>query len=105
MAIRLTDASGTSIVYSSDTGFSHELANFCNGVTLLLLECSFRRNKPVEKHLELTDAVEIARASTPGTLVLTHLYPEWDGINVTAEAETLWRGKTIEARDGLRLEF
>ena len=105
MAIRVTEKSGTSLAYSSDTGLSKDLAEFFHGVTLLVLECSFRRNKPVEKHLELAEAMDVARASEPGKLVLTHLYPEWDGIDVAREARKLWSGETIEAYDGLRLDF
>ena len=105
LALHLTETSGTSFVYTSDTGFSEELAAFANSVTLLLLECSFRRNKPLGTHLELVDAMNLARLCEPQMVVLTHLYPEWDGFNITAEAATLWSGRTIEAVDGLRLKF
>jgi ribonuclease BN (tRNA processing enzyme) len=69
------------------------------------MECSFRRNKPVQKHLELTDAMQIAEKCNPGRVVLTHLYPEWDGVDLEAEARALWSGETIAAFDGLRLEI
>ena len=69
------------------------------------MECSFYKNKPIKSHLELTEAMEIARKCKPQTLVLSHLYFEWDGIELAAEAEKLWPGKPIEAFDGLRLEF
>ena len=36
--------------------------------------------------------------------MLTHLYPEWDAVDLEAEAKKLWPGETIVARDGLRLE-
>ena len=49
--------------------------------------------------------MEIALKSEPQRLVLSHLYFEWDGIDLAAEAQKLWAGKTIEAVDGLRLEF
>jgi ribonuclease BN (tRNA processing enzyme) len=105
LAIRLKDKSGSTIVYTSDTGYSDELAEFAAGTTLLLMECSFYKNKPVEKHLELEDALRIAASSRPQTLVLTHLYFEWDEIDLAAESQNLWSGETIEAVDGLRLEF
>jgi len=105
MAIRLTGKSGTAIVYTSDTGYSDELIEFANGADVLLMECSFYKNKPVNTHLELTDAMQIARRCNPQKLVLSHLYFEWDGIDLAAEAQKLWSGKTIEAFDGLRLEF
>ena len=100
----LKDEDSKLSVYTSDTGFSDDLAPFAKDATLLLMECSFRRNKPVQKHLELADAMRVAQECTPEKLVLTHLYPEWDGIDLAAEAGALWRGETIEAKDGLRVE-
>jgi len=38
-------------VYTSDTGFSDDFRPFAKDAALLLVECSFRRNKPVQKHL------------------------------------------------------
>jgi len=104
LALRLTDNHGTSVVYSSDTGYSEELAAFAHGADLLILECSFYRNKPTAKHLELQEAIRVARTAEPGCLLLTHLYLEWDGIDLEARAAELWAGKTVGAYDGLRLE-
>jgi len=103
LAIRLKDSK--LFVYTSDTGFSEDLISFAKDVDLLLMECSFRRNKPVQKHLELVDAMNLARECAPKKLVLTHLYPEWDDVDLVAEARALWSGETIEATDGLRLEI
>jgi ribonuclease BN (tRNA processing enzyme) len=104
LALRLKDASKL-FVYTSDTGFSEDLGSFATGADLLLMECSFRRNKPVQKHLELADAMKIAEKCGPAKVVLTHLYPEWDGVDLGAEARALWSGETIAAFDGLRLEI
>lgn len=105
LAIRLRDKNGTILVYSSDTGFAEDIAEFARGADLLILECSFYRNKPVATHLELSDAMRIAKLAEPRRVLLTHLYPEWDGVHLEAEAKKLWPGETIEARDGLRLEI
>lgn len=105
LAIRLTDRSGASIVYTSDTGFSEAIAGFARGADLLILECSFYRHKPTPKHLELADAMRIAKLAGPKQLLLTHLYPEWDDVDLEAEAKNLWPGETIAAYDGLRLEI
>jgi ribonuclease BN (tRNA processing enzyme) len=104
LAIRLTDRDGASIVYSSDTGYSEELAAFARAADLLILECAFWRDKPTAKHLELADAMRLAHLAEPRKLILTHLYPEWDGIDLEGKAKELWPGETIAAYDGLRLE-
>jgi len=104
LAIRLADENGKTVVYTSDTGYSDDVARFARSADLLILECSFYRDKPIATHLELAEAMSMAQIAEPRTLVLTHLYPEWDAVDLKAEAEKLWSGKTIAARDGLRLE-
>jgi ribonuclease BN (tRNA processing enzyme) len=104
LALSLKDEDSKLFVYTSDTGFSDDLAPFAKDAALLLMECSFRRNKPIQKHLELADAMRVAQECTPKKLVLTHLYPEWDDVDLAAEARALWPGETIEAKDGLRVE-
>ena len=105
LALRLTDENSKLFVYTSDTGFSEDLIPFAKNIDLLLMECSFRKNKPVKKHLELDDAMRLARECSPKKLVLTHLYPEWDDVDLVAEARALWPGETIEAKDGLQLQI
>ena len=103
LALRL-DGDGGSLVYTSDTGFTESLADFARGADLFLMECSFFRSKPVELHLELEEAMRLAALSGARRCMLSHLYPEWDGVDIAAEAKKLWDGETIEARDGLRLD-
>ena len=103
IALRLTNNDQTIFVYTSDTGYSEELAAFAGGADLLLLECSFFSNKPTQKHLELAEAMRLAHIARPRCLVLTHLYPEWDGIDLESKARALWPGNTVAAFDGLRI--
>jgi ribonuclease BN (tRNA processing enzyme) len=104
LAIRLTDNRAVSLVYSADTGYSEDLAAFARHTDLLILECSFWRNKPTPKHLELSEAMSLAKLAEPRKLVLAHLYPEWDGIEIESKARELWAGETIAAYDGLRID-
>jgi len=103
LALRLTDERGTSLVYTSDTGHTDALGKFAAGVDLFIMECSFPRHKLIETHLELKDAMRLAHLAAPGKVLLAHLYPEWDGIDIAAEAKKFWPGETIGATDGLRL--
>jgi ribonuclease BN (tRNA processing enzyme) len=105
LALRLSGPQGKSLVYSSDTGYAEELGEFAHGADLLILECSFHREKTTPNHLELAEAMRIAKIAEPRKLLLTHLYPEWDGVDLEAEARALWPGEAIAAMDGLRLEI
>jgi ribonuclease BN (tRNA processing enzyme) len=103
-SIRLELVDGRSLVYTSDTGYSPELAGFARSVDLLLIECSFIEQTPVKIHLQASDIREIARRAEPNRIVLTHLYPEWDGRE--KDALELFEGLNVEiAFDGMRIEI
>ena len=105
LAIKLTDRDRKTLVFTSDTGYTDALATFARDATLFAMECSFFRDKPIELHLELKEAMRLAESSGARRVMLSHLYPEWDEVDLVAEAKKLWDGETIEARDGLRLEI
>jgi ribonuclease BN (tRNA processing enzyme) len=105
MALRLMDRAGHVLVYTSDTGYCDELAEFAREADLLMMECSFFKDKPVKTHLELSEALQLASNAAVRKLLLTHLYGEWDGIDLAAEAKKRWDVETLEAYDGLRLEL
>ena len=94
------------LVYTADTGFTMTLGDFSRNVDLLLVECSFYKNKSTEKHLELGEAMHLVRYAAPKRAVLTHLYAEWDAFDVVAEAEKFSPPcEVVEARDGLTMNI
>ncbi|MGI8410750.1 MAG: MBL fold metallo-hydrolase [Pyrinomonadaceae bacterium] len=104
-AIHLRDTDGKTLVYTADTGPADALAALARRVDLLVMECSCVKNKPVEKHLELVEAMYLIRKAEPKKAVLTHLYPEWDEIDFNVEVGKFTPGcEVIEAVDGLRIE-
>jgi len=105
-AIHLRDAEDKTLVYTADTGFTDALAALARKVDLLLMECSFFKNKPAKIHLELAEAMYLVRKAEPQKAVLTHFYPEWDDIDFNSEAGKFAPGcEVIEALDGLRIEI
>ena len=100
------NANGKTLVYSADTGFDEKVAAFANNVDIFILECSFVKDKPVEKHLELAEAMFLIRKAGPKRAVLTHFYPEWDDVDFDAEvARFSPMCEVIEAVDGLVVEI
>jgi len=105
-AIHIRDTGGTTLVYSADTGFSESVATFANNVDLFVLECTFVRDKPVKKHLELAEAIFLIRKAHPKRAMLTHFYPEWDEVDFYAEVAKLQPlCEVMQAADGLTIEF
>ncbi len=105
-AIHIRDADEKTLVYSADTTFDETLATFANRVDLFILECSFVRDKPVEKHLELAEAMFLIRKAQPTLAMLTHFYPEWDEVDIDFEIAAFDPPcDVVEAVDGLQLEI
>ena len=103
LAIHIRDGERT-LVFTADTGLDVTLASLANGVDLFILECSFWKNKPIEKHLELAEAIHLLRRAKPKRAMLTHFYPEWDEVNFDLEVKRLEPlCEVIEASDGLKL--
>lgn len=105
-AIHIRTRTDKTLVYTADTGFTKTLGAFARKVDLLVMECSFFQNKPVEKHLELAEAMHLVRYAKPKKAILTHLYPEWDAVDFEREvAQFSPPCEVIEAKDGLKLEL
>lgn len=92
------------LVYTSDTGFTETLAAFGKDADLFIAECSYLRDKPVEKHLELAEAIHTIRRANPKRAILTHFYPVWDGVNFETEVAKFSAGiEVMQAMDGLEI--
>lgn len=103
-AIHIQDTDETTLVYSADTGFSEVIGGLANRVDLFILECTFVRNKPIQTHLELAEAIFLIRKAQPKRAMLTHFYPEWDDIDFEAEVAKFEPiCDVVEAKDGLQL--
>ena len=90
LAIHIRDEKDKTLVYSADTGFIKDLGTFARNADLFILECSFFKDKPVETHLELSEAMYLIRYANPKKVILTHLYPEWDKIDFQKEVAKIF---------------
>lgn len=105
-AIRIRDNDGKTLVYSADTGFGEEIGTFADGADLFILECTFLRDKPIQKHLELAEAMSLIGIARPKRAMLTHFYPEWDAVDFDKEIVKFEPScEVIEARDGSHLNI
>lgn len=103
-AIHIRDSDEKTLVYSADTGFDETIATFANRVDLFILECSYVRDKPVQKHLELAEAMFLIRKAYPKLAMLTHFFPEWDAVDFDVEVAVFDPPcEVIEAKDGIKL--
>ncbi len=68
-------APGGSFVYTGDCAYSSTLAAFCQGIDVLITECSYTDENRTEDHLCVSEAAKLAASSEAGNLVIVHRYP------------------------------
>jgi ribonuclease BN (tRNA processing enzyme) len=105
LAIRIEDETGKTLIYTSDTGFGKEIAAFSKHADLMIIESSYVKNKAVEIHLELAEAMYLIREARPKRAMLNHFYAEWDEVDLNREVAMFDPlCEVIEAVDGLRVD-
>lgn len=99
LAYKITGPDGKTVVYSGDTDFSENLIELARGVDLLICEAAFPEAFKVPGHLTPPEAGTIAEQAGVRSLVLTHLYPECDQVDMIAECRQTWSGPLVLAED------
>jgi ribonuclease BN (tRNA processing enzyme) len=93
------------IVYSGDTGFDPAFAEWAKGCDALVVECSLPASMAIPEHLTPEQCGEIGRLASPGLLVLTHLYPPVEAVDIASLVGASYAGPLVIARDGWRMDF
>ncbi len=96
---------GGSIVYSGDATYSQNLVELSREADLLVLECSYPDDQQVAGHLTPSLAGRIAEEAEARQLILTHLYPPCDRVDVVAQCRRVYAGPILLAHDLMRLRI
>ena len=100
IAYRL-DAHGGAFVYTGDTEYSESVVELARGADTLLIECSFPDESHVPGHLTPSDVARIASEAGVGRVILTHIYPAADELDLVTEVGRGFDGEVVVAEDGL----
>lgn len=99
------DAGSTRLVYTGDTGESEPLGAWAHGCDLLLAECSLPDTLAIPSHLTPRQVGALAARASARRLVLTHLYPPVEDVDIHAEVAECYPGPTVVSTDGWFIEL
>ncbi|MDQ4106109.1 MAG: ribonuclease Z [Actinomycetota bacterium] len=102
IAYRLETERGA-FVYTGDTEYAGSVVELARDAHTLLIECSFPDKSPVPGHLTPSGVARIASESGARRVVLTHIYPAADAIDLVSEVSRGYEGEVLVAEDGLKL--
>ncbi len=98
-------AEGKRIVYTGDAVATARLAEFSEGADVLIAECSFPDEFAGPGHLSPKDIGPIAEQARVRHLVLTHFYPECEGVDIRQQVAKWYSGRVSLAHEEMHLEI
>ncbi len=104
IAYRIVSLQGKSVVYSGDTDFNTNLITLAQDADVLICESAFPDEQKVSGHLTPSLAGTIAKKANVRKLVLTHLYPQCDLVDIRAQCRQNYDGPLIIAEDLMEIE-
>jgi ribonuclease BN (tRNA processing enzyme) len=105
LAYRIALADGRSMVYSGDTDDCEDLVALARGTDLFVCECSMPDEMKMPGHLTPSLAGRIAAAAGAKKLVLTHLYPPCETVDLIAQCRRTYGGPVEIARDLMTIDI
>ncbi len=106
-AVRV-EGKGWSLAYSSDTGPTPHLVEAARGVDLFICEATLPASYQEEAshgHMTSHQAGEAAEAAGARRLLLTHIWPTFEPVEILAEAREVYHGEVEVAREGMVLRL
>jgi ribonuclease BN (tRNA processing enzyme) len=97
------EGGGVSVTVSGDTDMSDELIDLGYETDLLICECSFPEGIKSPGHLIPSEAGAIASLARAHKLLLTHMYPPCDEVDIVSQAADAFEGEIIKAEDLMTL--
>jgi ribonuclease BN (tRNA processing enzyme) len=102
IAYRLEGENG-GFVYTGDTEYTESVVELARSTHTLLIECSFPDDQSVPGHLTPDGVARIAREASVERVVLTHIYPQADALDLVQEVGRGFDGEVLVAEDGTKL--
>lgn len=103
IAYRLEGEDGA-FAYTGDTEYASSVVELARGAHTLLIECSFPDDSPVPGHLTPSGVARIASEAGVERVVLTHVYPPADALDLVSEVGNGFSGEVMVAEDGTKIE-
>jgi ribonuclease BN (tRNA processing enzyme) len=104
-AIRVQESGGRDLGYTGDTGPTPGLATFFRGVRVLVAEATLLDPEPnpagARESLTAAEAGKLAAAAGAETLILTHMWEEFDFAAYRERAASVFSGRIALASPGL----
>lgn len=105
LAVRINAADGSSMAYSGDTDLCDALSDVAHQTDLFICESAMPDEMKVPGHMTPGLAGLAAARAQARQLVLTHLYPPCDQVDIAKQAAAKYKGPVTVAEDLMVFEL
>lgn len=105
LAFKVMNTTENSMVYSGDTDMNDNLVLLAKDTDLLICEAALPDDFKVSGHLTPSLAGKIATCSNTKKLVLTHFYPDCDGVDIENQCRKTYSGPLLLANDLMKINI
>jgi ribonuclease BN (tRNA processing enzyme) len=101
---RITAPGGATMAYTGDTDVTEAVCDLARDVDVLIADCSSPDDKKLDGHLTPGLVGDLAQRAGARLVVLSHLYPVCDGVDVAAQCRRRYRGPVVVAHDLMQID-
>lgn len=102
---RVESSDGKSAAFSGDTDYCPNLIGLAKDVDVLVIESALPDEMKAEGHLTPSLAGRIGREANCKKMVLTHLYPVCDTVDIVQQCRKEYRGELLIAEDFMEISI
>jgi ribonuclease BN (tRNA processing enzyme) len=103
VGFRVESHDGKSVAVSGDTDYCSNLVELARDVDLLVIESALPDEMKAEGHLTPSLAGRVAREAQCKKIVLTHLYPVCDSVDIVQQCRKEYGGALVLAEDLMKI--
>lgn len=105
VAYRVESDDGKSVVISGDTDYCPDLVELARDADVLVIESALPDEMKAKGHLTPSLAGRIGREANCKKMVLTHLYPVCDTIDIAQQCKKEYQGELLIAEDSMEISI
>ncbi len=102
---RVESQDGRSVVLSGDTDYCPHLVELARDVDVLVIESALPDEMKAEGHLTPSLAGRIGREANCKKMILTHLYPVCDTVDIIGQCRKEYQGELLIAEDLMEISI
>ncbi len=102
---RVESHEGRSVAISGDTDYCPDLVELAKDVDVLVIESALPDDMKAKGHLTPSLAGRIGREANCKKMILTHLYPVCDTVDIAGQCRKQYQGELLIAEDFMRVSI